>query len=110
MSIKADTSLDLGAFVPAPVNVGSALTTNVGLSVVAPGAGMPTGTILVAASATEQCTITLPATQCQLVLTTVGSRNIDVSYPGDANFNGTNRSTMVNVVIPPDELFANGFE
>ena len=110
MSIKADTSLDLGAFVPDPVNVGSALTTNVGLSVVAPGAGMPTGTILVAASATEQCTITLPATQCQLVLTTVGSRNIDVSYPGDANFNGTNRSTMVNVVIPPDELFANGFE
>lgn len=110
MSIKADTSLDLGAFAPNPVNVGSALTANATLSVVAPGAGNPTGSILVSASPTEQCTIVLPATQCQLLLTTAGNRNIEVSYPGDANFNATTRSTMVTAVVPPDEMFANGFE
>ena len=74
----------------------------------APGAGSPTGSINVSASATEQCTITLPATSCPLTLTTPGNRNVSVSYSGDNHFNASQRQTNVNVLA--DQLHRDGFE
>ena len=80
----------------------------VALSVAAPGAGTPTGMLTVSASATEQCSITLPASSCALTLTSPGNRAISVNYPGDANFNGSSRQTTLTV--QPDQLLRNGFE
>jgi len=107
-TIKANTDLSFSSFAPNPANEGQATQVTVGLSVAAPGAGTPTGVMTVSASATEQCTITLPASSCALTLTSPGNRQITVNYPGDANFNGGTRQTTLTV--QPDQLLRNGFE
>lgn len=105
--IKADTELGALSVSPSPSNAGQAVTASMNLAVTAPGAGTPSGTVLVSASANESCSITLPATSCQLTLTQSGMRNISFSYQGDASFNPSTRSVSHQV---NDGLFANGFE
>jgi hypothetical protein len=107
-TIKADTSLDPPTFNPNPALEDQATTVSIALNVLAPGAGTPTGSVSVSASAGEQCTIVLPANSCALVLDAPGNRNISVSYGGDAQFNASQRQTSVQVLA--DQLLRNGFE
>lgn len=105
---KADTDLAFNGFAPDPASVGQPTQVTVALSVAAPGAGTPTGTLTVSASATEQCTVTPPAASCALILTSAGNRTISVDYPGDSNYNASTRQTTLTVL--PDQLLSNGFE
>jgi len=65
------------------------------LSVNAPGAGTPTGTVTLSSGASS-CTATLPATSCNLTFTTLGTRTVSASYAGDANFSGSSSSGAGN--------------
>jgi hypothetical protein len=58
------------------------------VAVTAPGAGTPTGTITVRSDnpVTDLCAITLPATSCNITLTTTGTKTLTATYEGDANF------------------------
>jgi hypothetical protein len=105
---KADTGIDSISFNPDPVAIGQSTTVSIVLNVLAPGAGTPTGTVSVSASATESCQIALPADSCALTLTTAGNRTISVDYAGDNHFNASARQTGLAVL--PDTLLVNGFE
>ena len=61
------------------------------LSVNAPGAGTPGGTLTLSSGASS-CTATLPATSCSLNFPTLGSRTVTASYSGDSNFSGSSAS------------------
>lgn len=107
--IKAVTNLNAPSLVPSSSNVGQLVTASASAQVLVSGAGNLGGTITVSASANEICTISLPATSCQLTLTTAGLRAISFNYPGDANFNASSR-VVNHEVIDNSFLFANGFE
>lgn len=104
---KADTQLDVSAN-PAPSVTGQVITAAISLTVLAPGAGVPSGSVTVNANAGESCQIVLPANSCQLQLNGIGPRVLSYSYPGDASFNGSNRTLGHSVIA--DGVFANGFE
>ncbi len=106
--LAANTALNGLSIAPSPSIAGQTVTASAILGVEAPGAGSPTGSITVSASASENCTIALPATSCQLTLTQVGVRSISFNYLGNANFNPSSRNTTHEVVL--DSLFASGFE
>ena len=67
------------------------------LSVNAPGAGTPTGTVTLSSGASS-CTATLPATSCNLSFSTLGNRTVSASYAGDANFSGSTSSGAGNAL------------
>ena len=64
------------------------------LSVNAPDAGTPTGTVTLTSGASA-CTATLPATRCDLSFT-LGSRTVNASYASDGNFSAANSSGAGN--------------
>ncbi|MBP8296130.1 MAG: Ig-like domain repeat protein [Burkholderiales bacterium] len=81
----------------------------VAIDVNAPGAGAPTGTITVTGTpGVEVCVIALPATQCELVVQTPGSRSFDIQYAGDSRYLPV--SAQINASVLPDAVFANGME
>jgi hypothetical protein len=106
----AKASTTIATITPSPETPGSGQMLSVGvvLNVVAPGAGTPTGTITVSTNAGENCTITLPASSCQLQLGGPGNRVVTASYAGDANFLGN--AGQINLTVLAEQLFSNGFE
>ncbi len=83
------TSITNAAALSAATVVGQSYSVAASVSVNAPGAGMPTGTVTVSDGAAT-CTITLPATSCDLSSATVGApKTITATYNGDGNFNGS---------------------
>ncbi len=112
---KANTSLTPGL----PFRVGivgdipaqdAPMRVPVNIAAVSPGAGSPTGTIVVQALAPENeiCVITLPANFCDLTPLSFGLRNFSVTYSGDNRFN----SSLTNVDTPviSNSVFQDGFE
>ena len=86
---KANTTATITNDTPDPSVVGQAYTVTVSLTVNSPGAGTPTGTITVS-DGTDTCTITLPATSCNLTSTTPGAKTLTATYNGDGvNFNAS---------------------
>jgi len=67
----------------------------------------PTGTITVS-DGTASCTITLPATGCNLTSTTVGTKTITATYNGDANNSANSAVPPATYVIsgPPNLAYA----
>lgn len=102
---KAGTDLVIAAVQPV-----SGVSTSIGvqLSVQAPGAGTPTGTVSISANAGEQCQYTLPASGCAISFVGAGPRTLTVSYGGDANYTASQRQQPITVVA--DALLQNGFE
>jgi hypothetical protein len=101
---KAATTVAI-TLVPSPSFVLMPVQVTATVQPVAPGAGTPTGSILVS-DGSISCTITLPATSCTLTFPSSGARTITATYSGDGNFNGTATSaghtvnaltTLVNV-------------
>jgi hypothetical protein len=87
---KANTTTTItnaAALAATPSVVGEPYAVNVAVAPVAPGVGTPTGTVLVS-DGSATCTITLPATSCNLASQTVGApKAITAVYSGDASFN-----------------------
>ena len=84
--------------------LGTASTVNIAypvsytVSVNSPGAGTPTGNVLVSDGAAT-CTGTVAAGTCNLTSTTVGTKTITSRYLGDTNFNASATSTGVSHTV-----------
>ncbi len=83
---KANTTTTITSDDPDPSAVGGVVAVNYTVAVVAPGAGTPTGNVTVSAG-TDSCTVTLPATSCNLIFTSPGAKTLTATYVGDTNFN-----------------------
>jgi large repetitive protein len=115
---KAVTGTRIAAVSPTSLTLGAATLVSISLTVVSPGAGLPSGSITVdtgAAGAGNRCTITLPATNCSLTPTSVGYKALTATYSGDANFsssidtdslqvNATNSSISLNATPNPSRV------
>lgn len=93
----ANTAITIATETPDPSLPGQSVTVTTSLTVNAPGAGTPTGSIFVQADTSQSCTIALPATSCSLALGTVGSRTLTATYSGDTNFNTSSTSVSHTV-------------
>jgi len=85
---KADTLTSLEN-VPAEARVGEAVTIEVTVTAVAPGAGSPDGTVTVSADDGASCVTTVAAGACQLTFASAGSKTITATYHATANFKGS---------------------
>jgi len=85
---KANTTTAITAHTPDPSDVGAPIAVTASVSVPAPGAGTPSGTVTVS-DGTANCVITLPASSCNLTPTSGGAKTLTATYSGDASFNGS---------------------
>jgi len=103
---KANATTAIISHTPNPSIVGTAISVIAAVTVTPPGSGTPTGTIVVSDGAAS-CTVTLPATNCNVTSTTVGTKTLIAAYSGDANFNGSASPGVTHIVAngppgPPD--------
>lgn len=85
---RADTTIAIVEDSPDPSGVNQPVTVRVSLAVTAPGAGMPTGDVLIT-DGTASCGITLPNLSCTLLPKAIGQATIEARYLGDANYNSS---------------------
>src|SRR5262249_54086504 len=78
--------------------VGQPYAVNWSVTVNAPGAGTPTGTVLVS-DGTDSCTAAVAAGTCNLTSTTTGNKTITATYSGDANFNSSVSAGVPHTVV-----------
>lgn len=95
---KADTTVTITDDMPDPSVFGQNYAVTASVSVNSPGSGTPTGTITVT-DGTNNCTITLPGTSCNLPSTSVGVKTLTATYSGDANYNGSGPSAGVSHTV-----------
>ncbi len=95
---KADTTVAITNDTPDPSVIGQNYAVTAGVAVNSPGSGTPTGTITVT-DGTNNCTITLPGTSCNLPSTSVGVKTLTATYSGDANYNGSGPSPGVSHAV-----------
>ncbi len=87
---QASTTTTITSDLPDPSNVNAAITVNYTVLVNAPGAGTPTGNVVVTVSGgAETCTGTVAAGTCSITLTSTGARTLTATYAGDTNFTGS---------------------
>jgi hypothetical protein len=96
---KVSTSTTISSISPNAVVVGQPVTVSFNVAVVAPGIGVPTGTVTVSDGAGATCAATLPATSCSLTSTTVGSNTLTAAYSGDSNFAGSSGTSTQQEVV-----------
>jgi hypothetical protein len=90
---KADTTVSILSDTPDPSLVGEAVTVDTAIAVSSPGAGTPTGTVVITGTNTAGCTVDLAiGTSCKLTFTAVGAQTITATYSGDDDFNGSDNS------------------
>ncbi|MFT3743531.1 MAG: Ig-like domain repeat protein [Pyrinomonadaceae bacterium] len=98
---KADTTTTITADTPDPSVIGQNYAVTASVIAAAPGSGTPTGTITVT-DGTNNCTITLPATSCNLPSTSTGAKTLSATYNSDANFNGSTSAGVPHTVNKAD--------
>jgi hypothetical protein len=89
----ANTTLNvLNNDTPDPSVIGQTITVHWTLAPSGSGAGTPTGSVTVTATGSAGCSAAAAfgPGSCDLVFTANGNATITASYPGDANFNGSN--------------------
>ena len=91
---KAGTTTTITDDTPDPSVFGQNYAVTASVAANAPGSGTPTGTITVT-DGTNNCTITLPATSCNLPGTSVGAKTLTATYNGDASYNASPPSAGV---------------
>ncbi|HEX5041663.1 MAG TPA: Ig-like domain repeat protein [Candidatus Polarisedimenticolaceae bacterium] len=94
---KADTSLSISNLSPSASVVGQSVSVSWSVSVVAPGAGSPSGNVTVNDGAGTSCSAPLAAGSCSVTFASAGPRSLSVSYSGDADFNGSSDSAAHQV-------------
>jgi hypothetical protein len=98
---KSPTTTSIGTHLPNPSNAGGAIAVAATVVASGGGAGTPTGTITVASSpGNETCTITLPATSCNVTPVNAGAITLTATYNGDGNFNGSTSAGVSHTVNP----------
>jgi hypothetical protein len=97
---RAGTTMTISTHSPDPSAQGAVVTVHYGVSVDAPGAGTPTGTVTVS-DGVSGCTATVAAGACNIVLTTAGSRTLIAGYAGDGNFRASSSPGKPHTVNPP---------
>lgn len=95
---KANTTASITGNSPNPSNVGQNVTVTYSVSGSAPGGGTPGGNVLVS-DGVNSCTGTVAAGNCQIALSTAGSRTLTATYQGDANYNASPASTGVSQTV-----------
>jgi hypothetical protein len=96
---KANTTLSILSDTPDPSASGAPVTVSFQLLVSAPGSGIPAGSVTISANGgTENCVATLPTSSCELVLQTVGSRQLTANYSGNAHFNAASSINVPHTV------------
>jgi large repetitive protein len=105
---KANTTTAITSDNPDPSIPGQSVVVNFGVSVVAPGAGTPTGNVVVTVNdaSGDTCTGTVAAGTCNLTLTTAGNKTLTATYVGDSNYNGS-AGTDSHEVTPPTKFAIN---
>jgi VCBS repeat-containing protein len=100
---KANTQLTITSDDPEPSDPNETVTVKWTLSPTGAGAGTPTGTVTVSGGAGVTCSVpaAFGTSSCDLVFPTSGSKNINASYSGDANFNGSSDNEQHTVNLPP---------
>ena len=86
---KANTTTAITTDNPDPSVTGQNVVVNFTVVPIAPGAGTPTGNVVITVSGgAETCTDSIASGTCTITLTAAGARTITATYAGDANFNG----------------------
>ncbi|HMX24411.1 MAG TPA: Ig-like domain repeat protein [Blastocatellia bacterium] len=99
---KADTTLTIVSDNPDSSAVGQSVTVAFTVAAASPGAGTPSGNVVVTVSGgSETCTGTIAAGSCTLSLTTPGARTLTATYASDSNFNGSSDTESHSVIAPP---------
>ena len=89
---KAETATTITSDDPDASVFGQSYTVNFSVAAVAPGAGTPSGTVIVSDGVNECDPVTLEdgTGSCDLPSTSVGGKTLTATYSGDDNFNGSN--------------------
>ncbi|MGE4070911.1 MAG: FG-GAP-like repeat-containing protein [Lysobacterales bacterium] len=82
---RAPTEILISSDTPDPSTVGQEIAVTVEVAALAPGAGTPTGQILVT-DGSASCGLTLPTLSCSFVPKALGAATLEARYLGDANF------------------------
>ncbi|HQR10700.1 MAG TPA: Ig-like domain repeat protein [Casimicrobiaceae bacterium] len=82
---NAATTTAITSHSPSPSLLGGAVLVTASVTVTPPGTGTPTGTVTIS-DGTANCTITLPATSCNLTPLSTGGKTLTASYGGSASF------------------------
>jgi len=88
---KADTTTTITTAPVGPVVLGGGFTVGGTVAVTAPGAGTPTGTVVVSTDSGDSCAANLSggAWSCSLTSSAVGTTNLTAVYEGDESFAGS---------------------
>jgi len=81
----------------APSVTGQSIVVTYSVPATAPGGGTPTGNVTVT-DGTSNCVGTVAAGQCNLTITTAGTKTLTATYAGDANYNGATSPGFTQVV------------
>ncbi|HWS26798.1 MAG TPA: IPT/TIG domain-containing protein, partial [Xanthomonadales bacterium] len=100
---RADTSVLIVSDTPDPSQVLDPVLVTADVSVTAPGAGTPTGEVLIT-DGSASCTFNLPDRSCALTPKALGVATLEARYLGDANFNGSIDSEAHTIVVDGADL------
>jgi hypothetical protein len=96
----ASTTTVITSNTPNPSMQGQPVGVMFSVSVDAPGAGTPTGTVTVT-DGVDSCSAPVAAGGCSITLTTAGSRTLVATYLGDTNFLGSTSAGVHQTVRAP---------
>jgi len=100
---RASTAITILTDSPDPSTVNQPITVTMSLAVLAPGAGTPTGNILVT-DGTASCGVTLPNLSCTFVPKALGAGTLEARYLGDANFNASTDTEAHTITVDGADL------
>jgi CSLREA domain-containing protein len=98
------TDLEILAHTPDPSPPGAAVTVTIVLNPEAGAPAAPTGSVRISANTGENCSIVLPAASCVLNFATLGVRQIQAFYPGDAIYRSSKAVFVDHTVANPPAL------
>jgi hypothetical protein len=94
---QATAAIAITSNLPNPAIVGQIVTVNFAITPQFAGT-VPTGIVTVNASTGETCSATLPASSCNLIFATGGSRTLTATYAGNTNFLGSTSAAVTQKV------------
>ena len=97
---QASTATAITGTAPAATVVGQGYAVSVSVAPVAPGVGVPTGTVHVTDSDGSACDVTLNggSGSCLLPSSSAGSKTLHAGYSGDGNFTGSSATPASHAV------------
>jgi hypothetical protein len=90
---QATAAIAITSNLPNPAIVGQIVTANFAITPQFAGT-VPSGVVTVKASTGETCSATLPASSCNLIFATGGSRTLTATYAGNTNFLGSTSAAV----------------